>query len=103
MAWRRLPGRGRADTLSPFPAPLGRPSGPPSHPTRGPRGPSRCDVSAEPRPIPGNLPVQPKKTYFRPTPEELRQFAAEMPNARETEFRVTCVVQSIVYVSAQSK
>jgi phosphoenolpyruvate carboxykinase (ATP) len=36
--------------------------------------------------IPGNLPVQPKKTYFRPSFEELREYAAAMPNARETEF-----------------
>src|SRR5512141_1932551 len=32
------------------------------------------------------LPVQPKKTYWNPTPEALRGFAAEMANARETEY-----------------
>jgi phosphoenolpyruvate carboxykinase (ATP) len=32
------------------------------------------------------LPVQPKSVVWNPTPEELRQFAAEMPNARVTEF-----------------
>lgn len=43
-------------------------------------------MSADPRPIPGNLPVQPKKTHFRPTAERLRELTAEMPNARWTEF-----------------
>ena len=43
-------------------------------------------MSAEAHPLPGNLPVQPKKTWFRPSIEQLREFGAEMPNARETEF-----------------
>ena len=32
------------------------------------------------------LPVKPKKTYWNPTPEQLREFTAQMPNARSTEF-----------------
>ncbi|HUP63105.1 MAG TPA: phosphoenolpyruvate carboxykinase [Thermoanaerobaculia bacterium] len=32
------------------------------------------------------LPVAPKSVIWNPTPEQLRQFAAEMPNARVTEF-----------------
>ncbi|MBV8519716.1 MAG: phosphoenolpyruvate carboxykinase [Acidobacteria bacterium] len=32
------------------------------------------------------LPVHPKSVVWNPTPEQLRAFAAEMPNARETEF-----------------
>src|SRR5688500_16020435 len=32
------------------------------------------------------LPVQPKSVVWNPTPEQLRQFAEEMPNARLTEF-----------------
>ena len=32
------------------------------------------------------LPVQPKSVIWNPTPEQLRQFAEEMPNARVTEF-----------------
>ena len=33
-----------------------------------------------------NLPVEPKTVVWNPTPEQLRQFASEMPNARPTEF-----------------
>ncbi|MEM7247025.1 MAG: phosphoenolpyruvate carboxykinase [Acidobacteriota bacterium] len=43
-------------------------------------------MSTESRSLPGNLPVTPKKTYFRPTDAELRSFASEMGNARPTEF-----------------
>ena len=32
------------------------------------------------------LPVEPKSVTWNPTPEELRRFAEEMPNARITEF-----------------
>jgi len=32
------------------------------------------------------LPVQPRKTIWNPSPDELRNMAREMPNARETEF-----------------
>ncbi|HSN67632.1 MAG TPA: phosphoenolpyruvate carboxykinase [Thermoanaerobaculia bacterium] len=32
------------------------------------------------------LPVQPKSVIWNPSPEELRELAARMPNARETEF-----------------
>jgi phosphoenolpyruvate carboxykinase (ATP) len=32
------------------------------------------------------LPVEPKSVFWNPTPEDLRRFAAEMPNARPTEF-----------------
>ncbi len=32
------------------------------------------------------LPVEPKSVVWNPTPEQLRQFASQMPNARETEF-----------------
>jgi phosphoenolpyruvate carboxykinase (ATP) len=32
------------------------------------------------------LPVEPKSVVWNPPPEQLRQFASEMPNARETEF-----------------
>ena len=32
------------------------------------------------------LPVQPKSVVWNPSPEELRSFAEEMPNARQTEF-----------------
>ena len=32
------------------------------------------------------LPVEPRKTFWNPTPEELRTFAGEMPNAKLTEF-----------------
>jgi phosphoenolpyruvate carboxykinase (ATP) len=34
-----------------------------------------------------SLPVEPKSVTWNPTPEELRHFAEEMPNARITEFR----------------
>jgi phosphoenolpyruvate carboxykinase (ATP) len=33
-----------------------------------------------------SLPVEPKSVVWNPTPEQLRQFAEEMPNARLTEF-----------------
>ncbi len=32
------------------------------------------------------LPVEPKAVFVNPTAEELRQFAAKMPNAKATEF-----------------
>ncbi|HKR67094.1 MAG TPA: phosphoenolpyruvate carboxykinase (ATP), partial [Thermoanaerobaculia bacterium] len=32
------------------------------------------------------LPVEPKSVVWNPTPEQLRQFASQMPNARRTEF-----------------
>jgi phosphoenolpyruvate carboxykinase (ATP) len=32
------------------------------------------------------LPVEPKKTIWNPSPLELRRYASEMPNAKETEF-----------------
>lgn len=32
------------------------------------------------------LPVEPKSVVWNPTPEQLRQFASEMPNAKPTEF-----------------
>ena len=32
------------------------------------------------------LPVEPKSVVWNPSPEQLREFAAQMPNARETEF-----------------
>jgi phosphoenolpyruvate carboxykinase (ATP) len=35
---------------------------------------------------PKSLPVQPKSVAWNPSPDELRQYAAEMPNARITEF-----------------
>src|ERR1043166_3441021 len=35
---------------------------------------------------PKTLPVEPKSVSWNPTPEELRRFAEEMPNARITEF-----------------
>jgi phosphoenolpyruvate carboxykinase (ATP) len=33
-----------------------------------------------------SLPVEPKSVVWNPTPEQLRQFAAQMPNAKVTEF-----------------
>jgi phosphoenolpyruvate carboxykinase (ATP) len=35
---------------------------------------------------PRTLPVEPKSVLWNPTPEQLRELAAQMPNARETEF-----------------
>ena len=33
-----------------------------------------------------SLPVRPKSVVWNPTPEQLREFAQQMPNARDTEF-----------------
>lgn len=45
---------------------------------------------------PRTLPVQPRKTHWNPTPELLRQFTSEMPNARETEFANLNVATRVV-------
>ena len=42
------------------------------------------------------LPVHPKKTYWNPTPAQLREFTAQMPNARETEFKNLNVATRVV-------
>ncbi|HXI11740.1 MAG TPA: phosphoenolpyruvate carboxykinase [Thermoanaerobaculia bacterium] len=42
------------------------------------------------------LPVQPKKTIWNPSPDELRAMASEMPNARETEYRNLNVATRVV-------
>jgi phosphoenolpyruvate carboxykinase (ATP) len=42
------------------------------------------------------LPVEPKSVVWNPTPEQLRQFADEMPNARQTEFRNVNVATRVV-------
>ena len=42
------------------------------------------------------LPVEPKSVVWNPTPEELRQFAAQMPNARITEFGNVNVATRVV-------
>jgi ATP-dependent phosphoenolpyruvate carboxykinase len=43
-----------------------------------------------------SLPVQPKKTYWNPSPAELREFTRQMKNARETEFRNLNVATKVV-------
>src|SRR5687767_1003846 len=42
------------------------------------------------------LPVEPKSVVWNPTPEQLRQFAEEMPNARLTEFGNVNVATRVV-------
>jgi len=42
------------------------------------------------------LPVQPKSVVWNPTPQQLRQFAEEMPNARVTEFGNVNVATRVV-------
>ncbi|MGZ5432404.1 MAG: hypothetical protein ACXWH7_05700, partial [Thermoanaerobaculia bacterium] len=42
------------------------------------------------------LPVEPKSAIWNPTPEQLRQFADEMPNARQTEFGNVNVATRVV-------
>ena len=42
------------------------------------------------------LPVEPKSVIWNPTPEQLRQFAEEMPNARVTEFGNVNVATRVV-------
>jgi phosphoenolpyruvate carboxykinase (ATP) len=48
------------------------------------------------------LPVEPKSVVWNPTPEQLRAFAAEMPNARETEFSNLNVATRVVSRSKMS-
>ncbi len=43
-----------------------------------------------------SLPVQPKSVVWNPTPEQLRQFAEQMPNARITEFGNVNVATRVV-------
>ncbi|HUP50707.1 MAG TPA: phosphoenolpyruvate carboxykinase [Thermoanaerobaculia bacterium] len=43
-----------------------------------------------------NLPVEPKSVIWNPTPQQLRQFSAEMPNARITEFGNVNVATRVV-------
>lgn len=43
-----------------------------------------------------SLPVQPKTVVWNPSPDELRRFAAEMPNSRETEFGNVNVATRVV-------
>ena len=42
------------------------------------------------------LPVNPRSVVWNPTPEQLRQFAQEMPNARATEFNNLNVATRVV-------
>ena len=42
------------------------------------------------------LPVEPKSVVWNPTPEQLRQFAEQMPNARQTEFNNLNVATRVV-------
>src|SRR5687768_15093899 len=42
------------------------------------------------------LPVEPKSVVWNPTPEQLRRFAEEMPNARLTEFGNVNVASRVV-------
>jgi len=42
------------------------------------------------------LPVEPKSVVWNPTPEQLRQFADQMPNARQTEFGNVNVATRVV-------
>jgi phosphoenolpyruvate carboxykinase (ATP) len=42
------------------------------------------------------LPVEPKSVIWNPTPEQLRQFADQMPNARQTEFGNVNVATRVV-------
>lgn len=42
------------------------------------------------------LPVEPKEVLWNPTPEKLRELTAQMPNARETEFRNLNVATRVV-------
>jgi phosphoenolpyruvate carboxykinase (ATP) len=42
------------------------------------------------------LPVEPKSVIWNPTPEQLRQFAEQMPNARVTEFNNVNVATRVV-------
>src|ERR1700754_348575 len=48
--------------------------------------------------VPGgkSLPVEPKSVIWNPTPEQLRQFADELPNARQTEFGNVNVATRVV-------
>jgi phosphoenolpyruvate carboxykinase (ATP) len=48
------------------------------------------------------LPVEPKSAVWNPTPEQLRSFAAQMPNARETEFGNLNVATRVVSRSKMS-
>jgi phosphoenolpyruvate carboxykinase (ATP) len=43
-----------------------------------------------------SLPVEPKSVVWNPTPEQLREFASEMPNARPTEFGNLNVATKVV-------
>ena len=43
-----------------------------------------------------SLPVEPKSVVWNPTPEQLRQFADQMPNARQTEFGNVNVATRVV-------
>ena len=43
-----------------------------------------------------SLPVEPKTVIWNPTPEQLRQFADQMPNARQTEFENVNVATRVV-------
>ena len=42
------------------------------------------------------LPVQPKSVSWNPTPEQLRAVTAQMPNARETEYKNLNVATRVV-------
>jgi len=42
------------------------------------------------------LPVEPRQTIWNPSPDDLRQFAAEMPNSRLTEFQNLNVATRVV-------
>ena len=48
------------------------------------------------------LPVEPKSTVWNPTPEQLRSFAEQMPNARPTEFGNLNVATRVVSRSKMS-
>src|SRR5712691_1411627 len=57
---------------------------PPARPARRPSPPSKP------------LPVEPKSVVWNPSPQELRKFVEEMPNARLTEFGNVNVATRVV-------
>ncbi|HEV7241368.1 MAG TPA: phosphoenolpyruvate carboxykinase [Thermoanaerobaculia bacterium] len=59
-----------------------------------PARPAVHPASATPRPK--TLPVEPKSVVWNPTPEQLREFANQMPNARQTEFGNVNVATRVV-------
>ncbi|HET7434174.1 MAG TPA: phosphoenolpyruvate carboxykinase [Thermoanaerobaculia bacterium] len=53
-------------------------------------------ASVRPEPRQKTLPVQPKSVIWNPSPEDLRSFTNEMPNARQTEFGNVNVATRVV-------